>query len=145
MKSGSYDPAEDINSRPDNWEPEEKDRVHYRHLQTGDLGYLVRRDGRSVIRLDRSQEEILKPFSKVNWALDNEHRPMSKHQVTRIAFAADKALCACIGLHDKARKEFEDLTEGERIRWAEKGPTGKIERMRMYRAVHKALEPFVSS
>lgn len=129
---------------PPTWDPpSEEERVYYRDIQTGDLGYMVRREGKACIRLDRPLQEIIRPYRKNQWKPDVEHRPLTKFQVTRIAFEADRQLCLTLGLHDKAKREWMSLTDEQRIAWSDGGPTDKVERVKLYRSVMKALSPFM--
>lgn len=126
---------------PDEWDPEDDEKVWYRSTMTGDLGWMVRRDGKARIRLDRPQEDITRPFSKTNWKEDSTHRPMAAMQAIRVAFAADQQLCLALGLHDKARVEWESLSDAARDKWMKEGPSKPLLRRLVYRAIKIALEP----
>lgn len=128
---------------PDNWDPRDDEKVWYRSNQTGDLGWMRRRDGKPRIKLDRPQEDfdVDVPFSKDRWKVDNEHRPMGLAQAIRVAFDADKQLCLTLGLHDKARVDWVGLDEVARRKWMEEGPSTPLIRRIVYRAIRSALEP----
>lgn len=130
---------------PAEFEPEEDQREWYRDRDSGDLGWLVRREGKSMIRLDRPMQEIIKPFRKNKWELEKQSRPMNKFQVTQVAFEADRKLCLVLGLHDKARREWLSLSDNQRIEWEREGPTSPLSRMTLYRAIKKALAPLTKN
>jgi hypothetical protein len=93
----------------------------YRRRSDGQLGYMVERHGREMIKLDRKHDEV-EPFSTAKWEPVSADRPISKAQVARIAFDADRALCKMLALHGEARKEWIGLSEQERIAWVSNGP-----------------------
>lgn len=103
------------------WDPEPHERLYYRHAVTGDRGWLVRRDGKDVIRMDRPHEE-LRTFREHEWKRDTETRPLTVYQVGQIAFAADRALAAALGNHQVARKGWMDITDDQRRQWVMAGP-----------------------
>lgn len=123
------------------YEPPDKDRIYYRNVTSGQLGWFVRRDGKDRIRFDRPDQEITVPFTKAQWVAEQEHRPLTKAQITQVAFEADKMLCRILGLHDKADKEWLNLKDETRIAWMETGPTRPVERSHLYRAIMKELIP----
>lgn len=143
MSINEDDPLTEVLGLPSEWDPAESERIWYRDIQKGDLGYLVRRNGKTMVRLDRPMEDLVRPFRKNVWQADKEHRPITRHQVAKVAFEADKALCKVLGLHDKARREWQDLPEDMRIAWVEKGPEDRLERTRVYRGMMAALSPYM--
>lgn len=116
-------------------------RVWYSHVKTGDLGWMVVQDGEKYIRLDRPNQEILKPFRPALWREERAYRPLTRHQLAVIAFEADKKLCLALGLQDKARKDWLNLTADERIAWMDHGPTKPAERATLYKAIMDAVGP----
>lgn len=100
----------------------DEDRQYYRHVQEGQRGYLVERDGKKYIRLDRPNEVMERIFREHEWQLDREARPLNQHQVGRVAFEADKAACIALGEHDDSRREWASLTESKRLAWMASGP-----------------------
>lgn len=124
----------------DDYDPPGHERVYYRHTITGDLGYLVRREGKDYIRLDRPAQDISKPFLAAEWIAEQEYRPLSRMQLVQIAFEADKKLCILLGLHDEGRKQWLNLRDEERIAWAAGGPPAKGGRKAVFLALMKALE-----
>jgi hypothetical protein len=98
-----------------------------------------------MIRLDRPLQEIVKPFRKNAWELEKQARPMSRFQATQVAFEADKRLCLILGLHDKARRDWIDLSDDQRIDWERHGPTKPLSRMTLYKAIKKAMAPLTKN
>lgn len=120
-------------------EPLEHQRVYYRHRTTGDLGYLIKDNGKDVIRLDRPMERIIKQFDTNNWLPDKEARKMSVAQVAQICFEADRKLCFFLGEHDLAKREWVNLSDEQRIAWMQKGPVHPEVRRDMYEAMRNVL------
>lgn len=113
---------------------------------TGDLGFLIERDGRQFIKLDRPNQEILRPFNAQTsheWQPDAVRRPLTNYQIGMVAFAADKALKAALGLHDttKNEKAWLDLSDSQRRLWMEKGPVVDPVRASLYKAIMDELRP----
>lgn len=122
-----------------NWEPRDGERAWYRHSGSGNRGYLCRRNGKQMIRLDRPMDPMaIEPFSSAVWLLDREDRPLTALQTTRIAYDADQALCKALGLYAK-RKEWLMLDEKMRIAWKKKGPKEPDIRAKLYKAVRDVL------
>lgn len=131
--------------KPPEWDPEPRERVYYRNTMTGDRGYLVRRGGRDVIRLDRPNEEIIHTLSPAQWRVDKEHRPLTDMQLAQVAYAADERLCFFLGEHDPSRKDWIDLSDKERIRWMRKGaPPDPRVRQVLWHKIMETLRPIAS-
>lgn len=129
--------------KPAHWDPPDHERTYYRHKQTGDLGYLVVREGQDKIRLDRPNEEVIRRFQGDDWIPELEHRPMTRAQAAQVAYEADRKLCGFLGLFDRSRKEWQLLHEDQRIHWVDNGPAGPPIRGDVFRAVMGALERVV--
>ena len=129
-----------MTATPDHWEPEAFQRIYVRHGRTGDLGYLVRRDGRDVVRLDRVNQEIIQDYDPHMWTTEASYRPVSHVQVVQIAFAADQLLLKALGEHQKARKSWHEISEKQRKAWLEEGPKDPPKRAELYRAITECLE-----
>lgn len=124
-------------------------REWYRHSQTGDRGYkIVGPDGKDYLRYDREAggrnrsgfaDRLFNSIEKANWVPDNEHRPMTKFQVARIAFEADKMLLMALGRHDLARAEWLMLKPATRLRWADDGPSKDPLRKKLWHAIMGAV------
>lgn len=128
-------------SEPDpDWEPEERERTWYRHARTADRGYLCRRNGRQMIRYDRPQDpHAIEAYNPSVWTIDREHRPMTPLQCVQVAYAADQALCAVLGMHDKKR-EWLALPERARIAWIKQGPKKPAIRAKLYASIRAELK-----
>lgn len=120
--------------------PEHK-RVYYRHVQTGDRGYMVKVNGIDHIQLDRANQEIIRPFKAQEWSVDRDYRPLTKFHVAQIAYEADKRLCFYLGLHMQASKEWIDLTEDKRIKLLNEGPVDPPIRALLWEAITSELDP----
>lgn len=129
-------------SAPD-WDPLPAEREYFRNGKQGDRGYLVRRQGKDVIRLDRPNQEILYPKSP-DWIADEYGTLLLESQVAHIAFAADRAACAAAGLFADSRKSWQDLSDRERIKFMADGPprTHPVRGV-VYDAIMLATKPFV--
>jgi hypothetical protein len=132
--------ADDDGDQPDNWDPEPHQRTYYRHARTGDLAYLVRRDGSDVLRYDRPNEEILRKLTG-EWNREPDRVPYSRHQVAAVAFAADRALCAMMGMHKESRDQWSSLHEKERLEYLKRGPRAGGVRDRLWAAIFDLLGP----
>ena len=125
------------------WDPTPDDRSYFRSATTGDLGWVVRREGKDRIRLDRPAQEIILPFNDGNgWIVENELRPMTVYQAAQVAFEADRTLCRALGLYKEAKREWMSLTDAERIDWVDNGPKKPTIRVEVYKANRKALAPY---
>lgn len=124
----------------DNWDPQPGERTYYRCSADGQRGYLVRRRGKDSIRLDRPMEEIIKPLDGT-WQPDIQNHPLTLHQVTSVAFAADRALCRVMGVQLKKHEyDWLSMREQDRIQFMEDGPsTGDI-REDLYDAIMGSLK-----
>jgi len=109
-------------------------RVYYRSSRTGDLGFMVTREGVDAIQLDRPNEEILRPFTVAEWQPEQASSGMSRVQMAHVAFAADCALCRCMGEHDLAKRDWLSMREEARIKFSERGPSGGV-RKRVFDAI----------
>jgi hypothetical protein len=101
------------------WEPKPDERKYYRNPVDGQRGWLVRRDGKDCIRLDRPMEDLC--VSMAGWKEDRQAHVMSPHAAAKIAYIADQALCAATGEYFP-KKEWIDLADKERIRFMKDGP-----------------------
>jgi hypothetical protein len=102
----------------------ETPRLYYRHTRTGDLGYLVQKDGRDFIAYDRAGDPILKVFKHGDWIAEAEPRPLSAVAIARVAYDADAALCIALGL--PKQKPWLSLLDDERIQFMQHGPPSAV-------------------
>jgi hypothetical protein len=114
--------------------------VYLRHTGTADLGYIVRRDGKDVVRLDRPQQEIIQPYDEKVWSRERSYKPVSHVQVVQVAFEADRMLLKSLGEHAKSRKDWHALTEKQRKAWLDVGPLDPPKRAQLYKAIVECLE-----
>lgn len=134
-----------MSEQPRDWDPKAQERQYVRHARTGDLGWIVRRDGREHVRYDRGELDqtiALKRDDKgalIDWTLEREPAPMTVYQVAFVAYAADSALDKFLGEHGR-RKPWMEMNEDERRKWAELGPKDK-HRQRLFTAIFDALQP----
>jgi hypothetical protein len=124
-----------------NWDPAPQEREWYRESTTGELGYLVRRDGIDKVRMNRPDEEIIRPFRIGEWVPENERRPMTISQVAEICFIADRRLITYTESPGLA-KTWHDLSDEVKIQWMETGPKKGAMRIALYGAIKTAMGPF---
>lgn len=128
---------------PANWSPKNEDqRRYYRDAQTGDRGYLVKRDGKRCIQLDRPNQEIIRRLDD-NWLEEDATRPITPIAAARIYFEADKALCAALGDQEKGRSDWAKLTDAQRHLWMTEGPKRPMQRAVLYKGLVKLMEPYL--
>jgi hypothetical protein len=126
---------------PADYDPPKDRRRYFRNAQTGDLGYMVRRLGVDHIKYDRPYDDSTVKYRDGDWNEELHAEPMSRGQAVRAAFEADRVLCAALGLHVLAKKEWASLKPGERVDWLKNGPKGPDPRPILYAVIMKALEP----
>lgn len=121
-------------------DPKPADRVYYRHLETGDRGYLVERNGKPAIKWDRPFAGDTSP-DLTRWKKEDDAVPLfSQHQIAMVAFAADKECCRALGQVDIAQRVWLDLSEKQRRDWMTDGPKTKVgPRRELYEAIVVAL------
>ncbi len=121
------------------WDPKPHERQWYRNAQTGDRAFLVRRDGKDAIRMDRGPVEDIRVFNDREWVEEDPDIPdFSEIQIAKVTFEADKALCYQMGDVKKARREWLSLLDDQRIKWMREGPQ-EPRRKKLYAAIKKAM------
>jgi hypothetical protein len=113
----------------------------YRNTSSGDAGRLVERDGKKYIKLDRPNEpegfsEYL--FKPHEWKLDNERRPMTAHQVAEIKWVAMCKLEHFLGNHQRAKKNWLNLSDAQRIKFMNVPPKSAVRR-RLWEKIGEAM------
>lgn len=103
-------------------DPPKHERKYYRHVETGDRGYLIFVDGDIVMKYDRGPQAPWTEWKKEKWVEDEQILPMSEMQVAEIAYLTVGRYNYYAGNHAKARRKWESLREEERIHWMKKGP-----------------------
>lgn len=126
---------------PNYWDPLPSERTYYRHVMTGDRGWLVRREGKDMVKLDRPMQDIVRP-ANAEWQQEPARAPMTLAQVAQVMFEADKKLCYWLGLHLEARAEWASLLEEERLEWMEEPPTRGGPREALWNSIRIALSPY---
>lgn len=104
-------------------DPPSAERVWFTHTMTGERGYLAKRGGKDVIRLDRPMDPHATRPMGPDWQRDEGWRPITVNQRAQVAYAADLALCRALGNHAGAKKAWIDLPDSERITFIESGPS----------------------
>lgn len=121
------------------WDPKSDDaKSWYRHATTGERGFLVRRDGKSYVKLDRPNQEILRRLDE-SQIEEDATRPLMPIHVAKVCFDADKALCMALGLMDKARADWDKLTDLQRQAWITVGPKKPAQRASLYATLKEHL------
>jgi hypothetical protein len=124
-------------------DPEPAEREWYSHRQTGDRGWLVERDGRKMVHLDRKDQggfEELRPFDENSWEKRVEPKVLIRNQAAQIAWAADRQLMQFLGKPQEAKMKWLELHENKRIAWVARGPGTTGARQRLFDAIMGSLE-----
>ncbi len=121
------------------WEPRPSERTYYRSNVDGQRAYIVQVDGVEMLRLDRPGEEIVRKLDQ-SWTADSQTYLASAHQVAKVAFIADCALCAVIGEHPESKRDWLNVKEKERIRFMKKGPDVGGIRDKLFASITKCLK-----
>lgn len=111
------------------------ERKWLRHAQTGDRGFLVQRDGKTMVMYDRPAAEILVPYNPSLWKEEVEPEAMGRMQAAEIAFLADRRYLYFTGEFAKAKRDWTALRDEERQAWAKAGPGGEGTRATLFRAI----------
>lgn len=133
----------DARELPADWDPAKGFEELVRNARTGELGWLVRRSGQSMVRLDRPNQEILSRYVASDWLPEAPQRPLARAQLARVAFEADRELCRSLGAHAHALRTWQRMDDHARKVWTEKGPSEKSgPRVALYKAIMEGLEPY---
>lgn len=125
---------------PANWDPQPWERIYVRSKSTGDLGWMVRRDGKDLVRLDRPLQEVIVEYSPDDWPQEVEYRPIPHAQLVRMCFEFDRLLLRALGDHERAKKEWHQLTDKQRVAWIESGPKNPPIRALTYKTIMAVLK-----
>lgn len=95
-----------------------------------------------MVRLDRGAQEICVKYEpgRGDWQPVDGVRKLSRPQIVQVAFEADKALLRQLGDHAKARRDWRDLGEKQRIAWLNIGPSNPPVRAELYKLITECLE-----
>lgn len=129
-------------------DPKPSERKYFRHRLTGDLGWLVIRDGREAIRYDRGEYDqhiAVRRDDKgkiADWNEEAPPAPLNDYHVGMISFVADNEVQRHTGEVGRVKK-WADLREEDRHRWIRQGP-GDVPGIRsaVYQAIKAALQPY---
>lgn len=125
---------------PDYFEPLIHDRVYYRHVDTADRGYAVRRDGKDARRWDRPGNDDF-TFDLSKWKRESDEMPkFSEIQTAQICFEADRKLCWALGLPELAKRDWKDMTEKQRLKWVSDGPLQKSPEFKLRSGLRDAIQ-----
>lgn len=113
-------------------------RRWYRSSVTGERGFLVTNEGKAFIQLDNPRQVSLRPMGP-EWTEDSEARPLMKAALAAVAFSADVALCAGLGIPVKKTK-WHELTQEEKMRWLTLPPPGNPARRLLFRVITEGLK-----
>jgi hypothetical protein len=127
----------------DDQDPPEAERTWMRHVQTNELGYLVKRSGAEYVKYNRESEDIAVPYKPGEWVPDVDRRPLTGAQVAQIAHAADRELCKSLGMHKEAKLEWQSIRDTQRAAMIEGKPPGKPAiRAKVWTAIWDELKDF---
>jgi hypothetical protein len=118
-----------------NIDPPKHERCWFRHSISGDRGWLVKREGRDMIHLDRVADAVVP--KDASWEPDQQKIELTEYQVAQICWDADAKLGYLTGR--QKRKDWYLLTEEERTRFVRDGPMGEL-RQRLWLAIKEAIE-----
>jgi len=127
---------------PANYDPPPEQRELVRSARTGELGWLVRRSGSSMVKLDRPNQDIEIRYVAGDWLPEVPQRPLARQQLARVAFEADRELCRSLGAYAHGMRTWQRMDEHQRKVWAEKGPDSPPARVTLYKAIMSGLEPY---
>jgi hypothetical protein len=117
---------------------------YYRNAKTGDKAYLVERNGVTMVKLDRPNEEIIRRFIPEEWIPDNETKPFTRAQVAMAIKAFDQKLCHFLGHVKLAKTSWKDMPEKERVEWIKGiGPQKPLIRQLAFQALYKVFEEYM--
>lgn len=104
------------------------------NVTTGQRGWLVDKDdpdrpvvppyddARTMVRLDRPMQLLLKRYSAHEWQPLVQSNPLSEMAKAKVAYAALGELAYALGDHARARKSWMDLKDTQRAAFTRGGP-----------------------
>jgi hypothetical protein len=126
--------------KPDVWDPPAHERQYFRNASSGDLGWLVRRDGQDCIKRDIASNDTFVPYREGQWRPEFRPYPLTTTQMAMVAFCADKELCRFLGLQSKSKMDWAALTDSERSQWINEGPNNPDRRAVLYQSIMDGLK-----
>lgn len=130
-------------SDENDWDPAPLARHLLRNAQTGELGWLVRRNGATCVKLDNPRQDVTRRYVESEWTPEVVQRPLAPIHAAMVAFEADKSLCKQLGLHAHAKRSWDKLRDGERQLFMTNGPKAPPARAALYASVMAAMSHFV--
>ena len=134
--------AKALAAKTPDWDPEDQDRFWLTHSIRGDKGWLVRRQGRLHVKLNRPDDTV-RPYHSNEWVPDRAHRPFTRQQIVKAAFEFDRELCLLLGDRQRASRKWAQLSDRQRRSWMDKGPQTPAIRKKMFRLITEELESVV--
>ena len=139
MNNDAIQTRDMLGDGPD-WEPEPHERQWFAHADSGDMGWLVRRDGKDFIRLDRGATDHLVEYRPARWVPKADHKRLTDYQMAEVAFEADRRFLRATGRIPEARLEWRDLRDEKRRDWMHRGPNEAGPRKMLYDAIVSVLK-----
>lgn len=108
-----------------------------RNQVDGQLGWLVEHEGRTAVRLDRAQMQLIVPYREGQWLEDIEPR-LGPIQKARVLHDADRALRLAMGSY--GIPDWRELKQEQQQVWMNEPKDADALRLALYRAIKKVLE-----
>lgn len=123
-----------------NYDPPENERMYFRSTNDSQLGWLVIREGKQAMKLDRAAQDLWKVYRPGEWIPEKEARPLTRMQVAAAAYEFDQKLALLFGRYDEKRTPWPSLREETRIQFMQNGPASPpAVRKDVYRAIMAAM------
>lgn len=127
-------------------DPPAQMREWYRSATSGQRGWKVLRGKNVYIKIDRPEQDIEQLWREGDWIAEKERRPLTKWQIAKVSFEADRELCRVLGLVAASKREWHSLKEEIRQDWMREGPAGSTAeatmRQALYDTIMDHLEPY---
>jgi hypothetical protein len=139
--------ADPVRGKSYHFDPLPTDRRYMRHRATGDLGWLVRRQGEDHVKYDRGgvdQTVVAKRDAKgefTEWSDVAAPAPVNTFQIAMVAYEVNRMLDRYLG-NVSPKKPWIDLDEDKRHAWLNDGPQMPGIRNEMYEAIMAVGEKY---
>ena len=125
------------------YNPKPEDRVYYESVIHGYIGYLVKENDKLYIDRGNGLPKML--YRNIEWKPIRDLRPITEYHVGKVAFEADKALLFAFGRLKESRRDWQSLTQDEKMEWVHgPGPTDLPARRKLYLAIFACLKELVA-
>lgn len=114
-------------------------REWVRRTRDGQRGYLVMEGGEQRVALDRPNHTNTLPYNSREWQPEKEGRPLTPAQAAQVAFEADKGLCMVFGDYENARRDWQSLSDVERLSFIKEPPEDPV-RANLWTAVMRYMK-----